>query len=683
MIKGKFFPKEVFQSTLAPMSKNCVFLHNVLQGGHKHNRSISPDGPQGYSSKAADGARKERRIDGERDSVRDYGRGHGRRGSDIHVNSDRHSYGRNRDYHGRSDEYSYNRRHGGNDDREYQRYSSRAARESKSGARSEYSRRDDDYQKLSRDDRWNSDKGTRVKDFDEASRKRKDMEKDRDKDDGNRDRNKNLDRDVSIEKSKNGGKHLNVDMDIEEEKHKERDEMVDVGRDRGRNRDENKEYSRDIGDRGEPRKGRDDVKGRGRDDSGDRDEARNRARDKHKNIEKDTDAYKDDKVQHRKRDDVRERDRYKEKHIRETDRHSKTEAKASSFYKDRDEKERDRYQDGDEGSARKGQENEHGIEKLSRSVRDGKHQSDLYDKDGRRRQPISENAGQIEGKGTLLVDDKKSDKSTNKLPEAQGLSESASSIAAEAEVAHDLNAAKLAAMKAAELVNKNLGVSGSMSADQKKKLLWGSKKAAAPVESGSNCWEMAHFADPDRQEKFNKLMSLSAPCYIWPIVGCQGRIEDRKEGRRKRWAVCCREAKGIAAGLREAVYSRTEATRWSDCWIRFIGILVCDVCVTHLDYLLGKVIIYLEFPIIFQVHWAASSDNDKLTKSFWLMFACHLKLPIFKKCNSLCCRTSSWHNLYHVCIFLLIIEVKINCMLPCTTFGCSIFILVILYFRFN
>lgn len=470
-------------------------------GGAKHNRSVSPDGGQGYSSKASDGARKERRIEGER-AFRDYDRGHGRRGSDTHGYSERHSYSRNRDYHGRSDEYSYSRRYGGNNDREYQRYSSRSGRESKSGTRSEYSRRDDDHEKVSRDDRYNSDKGTRVKGFDESSRKRKDMEKDRDKDDGSRDHHKNLDRDICIEKPKNRGKHLNADMDIEVEKHKESDEMVDVVRDWG-----NKEHSRDTGNR-EPKKGRDDAKVRGKDDSGDCDESRNRARDKHKNIEKDSDTYKDNKVQHRKRDDVRERDRYKEKHIRETDRHSKTESKTSSFFNDRDEKEQDYDQDGDDRSGRKGQETERGSEKVSRSVRDEKHQSDLYDKDGRKRQPNSENAGQTEGKSTLLVDDKKSDKSTNKLPEAQGLSESASSIATEAEVAHDLNAARLAAIKAAELVNKNLGASGSMSADQKKKLLWGSKKAAAPVESGSSCWEMAHFADPDRQEKFNKLMGV-------------------------------------------------------------------------------------------------------------------------------------------------------------------------------
>ncbi|KAK9169889.1 hypothetical protein Syun_002029 [Stephania yunnanensis] len=70
---------------------------------------------------------------------------------------------------------------------------------------------------------------------------------------------------------------------------------------------------------------------------------------------------------------------------------------------------------------------------------------------------------------------------------------------------HDLNAAKVAAMKAAELVNKNLVAGGFMSADQKKKLLWGSKKSTAAEESG-NCWDVSTFSDRERQEKFYKLM---------------------------------------------------------------------------------------------------------------------------------------------------------------------------------
>ncbi|XP_023517277.1 arginine/serine-rich coiled-coil protein 2-like isoform X2 [Cucurbita pepo subsp. pepo] len=89
----------------------------------------------------------------------------------------------------------------------------------------------------------------------------------------------------------------------------------------------------------------------------------------------------------------------------------------------------------------------------------------------------------------------------------------------DSDFAADFSAAKVAAMKAAELVNKNLVGVGYMSTDQKKKLLWGSKKSTAVEESGHQ-WDTALFTDRERQEKFNKLMSLRLPWCVWPIVGC-------------------------------------------------------------------------------------------------------------------------------------------------------------------
>ncbi|GMY19533.1 arginine/serine-rich coiled-coil protein 2 isoform X1 [Fagus crenata] len=80
----------------------------------------------------------------------------------------------------------------------------------------------------------------------------------------------------------------------------------------------------------------------------------------------------------------------------------------------------------------------------------------------------------------------------------------------DSDAANDLNAAKVAAMKAAELVNRNLvgvGVGSCMTADQKKKLLWGSKKNVSVEESGHR-WDTALFSDRERQEKFNKLMGV-------------------------------------------------------------------------------------------------------------------------------------------------------------------------------
>jgi len=492
-------------------------------GGLKRDRSMSPNASHGQGAKTADSSKRARRNDGGRDSFRDYDRVHGRRGPDAREMTERHSYSRSRDYHSRSDDYSYNRRHGGADDRDYHRYSSYSGRDSRSGIRSEYSKRDGDYDKLSRDDRWTAERGSREKGVDDGSRKRKELEKERDNDNGSKDHYKNMDREKCTERPKVGTRHSNADLDMEQERSRDKDGTSDLGRDRdgsrdrSRNQDDNREHSRDLGgNKLEPKRSHDDVRVRDKDGVGDHNESRSRVRDKYKSGEKDSESYKDEKVQRRKREDLREHDRHKEKHARESERHSKSESKGSGLYRDRDEKkERDRYQDGG-GNARKGQESE----QISRSAREGKHQSDLSDRDSRRHRPVSEDAGQLQGKAIPSVDDTKSSKNTNMVPEAQGLSEPSSSSATEAEVAHDLNVAKLAAMKAAELVNKNLGVSGYMSADQKKRLLWGSKKATAVEEqSGNNQWNMAHFADPDRQEKFNKLMGVKGESKAEPKAG--------------------------------------------------------------------------------------------------------------------------------------------------------------------
>ncbi|KAL8489313.1 hypothetical protein ACS0TY_024797 [Phlomoides rotata] len=77
----------------------------------------------------------------------------------------------------------------------------------------------------------------------------------------------------------------------------------------------------------------------------------------------------------------------------------------------------------------------------------------------------------------------------------------------------DIDAAKIAAMKAAELVNKNLVGTGYMSTDQKKKLLWGSKKSTTTEES-THRWDTPMFGDRERQEKFNKLMGVKGDATV-------------------------------------------------------------------------------------------------------------------------------------------------------------------------
>ncbi|KAL6555329.1 hypothetical protein OROGR_006587 [Orobanche gracilis] len=70
-----------------------------------------------------------------------------------------------------------------------------------------------------------------------------------------------------------------------------------------------------------------------------------------------------------------------------------------------------------------------------------------------------------------------------------------------------IDAAKIAALKAAELVTKNIAGTGCMSTDQKKKLLWANKKNTATEESPHR-WDTTMFGDRERQEKFNKLMGV-------------------------------------------------------------------------------------------------------------------------------------------------------------------------------
>ncbi|TVU07651.1 hypothetical protein EJB05_41016, partial [Eragrostis curvula] len=97
-----------------------------------------------------------------------------------------------------------------------------------------------------------------------------------------------------------------------------------------------------------------------------------------------------------------------------------------------------------------------------------------------------------------------------------------------------VNAAKVAAMKAAELVNRNIASfgagTGRLSTDQKKKLLWGNKKSN-PSEETSKRWDLNLFSDRERQEKFNKLMGVksSAPVQETKLENNDGNSAEAKK----------------------------------------------------------------------------------------------------------------------------------------------------------
>ncbi|XP_071737591.1 uncharacterized protein [Rutidosis leptorrhynchoides] len=117
----------------------------------------------------------------------------------------------------------------------------------------------------------------------------------------------------------------------------------------------------------------------------------------------------------------------------------------------------------------------------------------------------------------------------------------------------DIDSAKIAAMKAAELVNKNLIGTGIMSTDQKKKLLWGSKKST-PVEEVAHRWDTSTFSDRERQEKFKKLMGVKGDVKVEqkPDIQDNNLAEKQKELQmdlEKQYTAGLRRRDGRTVGL--------------------------------------------------------------------------------------------------------------------------------------
>ncbi|XP_019162930.1 PREDICTED: putative uncharacterized protein DDB_G0281733 isoform X2 [Ipomoea nil] len=150
------------------------------------------------------------------------------------------------------------------------------------------------------------------------------------------------------------------------------------------------------------------------------------------------------------------------------------------------------------------------------------------------------NRGKDVLKATTFADEKQS--STSKHDEVtleQGVKDS------------DIDAAKVAAMKAAELVNRNLIGTGYMTADQKKKLLWGSKKNTTNSEESAHRWDTSMFDDCERQEKFNKLMGVKGNMKMEHKPGIQD-AEKQKELQmdlEKQYTAGLRRRDGRTVGL--------------------------------------------------------------------------------------------------------------------------------------
>nr|XP_048321523.1 arginine/serine-rich coiled-coil protein 2 isoform X2 [Ziziphus jujuba var. spinosa]XP_048321524.1 arginine/serine-rich coiled-coil protein 2 isoform X2 [Ziziphus jujuba var. spinosa] len=405
------------------------------------------------------------------------------RSSDSYRNSDR-PFPRSSHGYSRHDDYIRHDKHADEEERNYQRLSSRSGRDSRSGAYSDHSR--------SRDHLRNVDKYSRDK-YDSSGHKR--------------------DKNSSSERAGTGRRHAYYE-ETERDAH-----MIGIDA-----QDEKREYRRSTADhRSDRMLSHEESKSMSKKDDG-----KYRAKEGLKSEMKEMDGENHSKEEKKRYDD------------RETNRS------------------KDRY--GKEPA-------EHSGEKCDFGSEDKEYPA-------KRHKLFSSNNDVDSGKSVSKFTSTPDGRETCSSKQAQdGRVTVAQAQANNSEFANDLNAAKVAAMKAAELVNKNLVGAGTMTTDQKKKLLWGNKKSTTAEESGHH-WDAALFSDRERQEKFNKLMSLRLPWCLWPIVGCEGRGESRAQTRRTRWwqRSPSREAERSTVGFGEAVHCWTPEERWSYCWTRSLSV---------------------------------------------------------------------------------------------------------------
>ncbi|CAN6443340.1 unnamed protein product [Victoria cruziana] len=430
--------------------------HSPASGSASPSSSGSPNQGRGQSpiysrdTRDADDRRK-RKDDGMLD--KDYGRNHSSKLSSSYRSSGKNSY-ESSHVDRRYDEYgrSYRRTDEG---RDYDRSSSRYAKDSKGSSRGDHTRYDGDR---SKDDRHRADRYSRDKNAGDGAltSRNSDREHRRDVDYSRNSQRSMMDRDKSGDRDRHRDRN-GRDEDSTDNRRRSRDDRNDHSSSREMHR-EHKRSSYVLRD-------------------GDEDHSKEAGR----GSKRELGGEKEEKVSRRKMEDAKE-------HVSRED-HLQCPSKTSR-YGDREEKigkthEKDVYMDEHNSFEKK--------IKLSQSenaigdAADGLEHSRLSGC-GTEENP-SPNSKQLEN------------------PPSKGILEPPSSSASIAEATNDLNAAKVAAMKAAELVNKNLVGVGYMSTEQKKKLLWGNKKNSTVEESG-NRWDMALFSDKDRQEKFNKLMGV-------------------------------------------------------------------------------------------------------------------------------------------------------------------------------
>uniref|UniRef100_A0A1D1YH65 Arginine/serine-rich coiled-coil protein 2 n=2 Tax=Anthurium amnicola TaxID=1678845 RepID=A0A1D1YH65_9ARAE len=372
----------------------------------------------------------------------------------------------------RHDECSRHQRATVEEERNNQR-SFRSDRESRSGNHFEHARHESSYNR-SRENDHAFDKCTRDKShIDRYLRDKSDNDRySRDKSDRRTHRSKEV-----IEYHRHNGRYLSSDRAVSGDRHevpykddirgRERDSYWDRGI-----RDDKRERQRSPGDcKNDHRTFHEGVKGHEKDSRVGRDNNAVLRKETYLSSLKEMDGD----MEHKRKRDERDKDKHKDRDARDQEESIQNEAKGLPFFHERDGRD------------------EQIKDKSTRAVEDPsfkKHKSGHVDK-------------------RADEDDVKTLGSSRQVKEnvMNVNSEGVSSANSQTEAIQDFDAAKVAAMKAAELVNRNLIGGSFLSTEQKKKLLWGNKRNASVEESG-NRWDLPLFTDRERQDKFNKLMGV-------------------------------------------------------------------------------------------------------------------------------------------------------------------------------
>ncbi|KAH0972901.1 hypothetical protein GBA52_025057 [Prunus armeniaca] len=437
---GGSSPSDVSRRTVVSIDFFLSSFHFYQNECPMHEHNCSPKNSREDPGKVSE--YQTRRRDDGRELERDSNRRYYGRSSDSYRHSDRKSSKSSHGYYKHDDCIKHDK-HADEEDKNYQKLSSRSGRESRGSAHYDHIR--------SRDYSRNLDKYSRDK-YDGSGYRNKD----KDRESSFPENQKYKDKDSSSQRVGSGRRHGHF-----EEMERERDRHV-LDRDV---QDEKKDYRRNSGDYISERIfSYEESRGQRSDSISRRDEGKHRMKEGYKSELKELDDDNVSKEQRKKYDD------------KETSWGNRITRETSERSADKD------YikSENQESTAKRPK-----LFSLEKGI------------DGRK--DVSKFTTTADGRESSSSKQVQEDEMTTEKTQAN-----------DAEAANDINAAKVAALKAAELVNRNLigvGPVGCMTADQKKKLLWGNKKSTTAEEVGHR-WDTTLFSDRERQEKFNKLMGV-------------------------------------------------------------------------------------------------------------------------------------------------------------------------------